>query len=82
MYLQTMNSSIPRSTPPQIPQAIYQAPNGSGFEEENPYMYEITVFCLMRNYLRHFSFAGFSRKDAYHNSKDSTIQLVIPLCNQ
>ncbi|XP_046443248.1 protein enabled-like isoform X1 [Daphnia pulex] len=36
--LETMNSSIPRSTPPQIPQAIYQAPNGSGFEEENPYM--------------------------------------------
>jgi hypothetical protein len=36
--LQTMNSSIPRSTPPQIPQAIYQAPNGSVFEEENPYM--------------------------------------------
>lgn len=38
MSEQTMNSSIPRSTPPQIPQAIYQAPNGSGFEEENPYM--------------------------------------------
>ena len=38
MSLQTMNSSIPRSTPPQIPQAIYQAPNGSVFEEENPYM--------------------------------------------
>ncbi|XP_059353118.1 protein enabled-like isoform X2 [Daphnia carinata] len=36
--LETMSSSIPRSTPPQIPQAIYQAPNGSGFEEENTYM--------------------------------------------
>ncbi|XP_032793005.1 vasodilator-stimulated phosphoprotein isoform X3 [Daphnia magna] len=36
--LETMNSSVPRSTPPQIPQAIYQAPNGPGFEEENTYI--------------------------------------------
>lgn len=39
-----MNSSVPRSTPPQIPQAIYQAPNGPGFEEENTYMLDLSLY--------------------------------------
>ena len=77
-----MNSSIPRSTPPQIPQAIYQAPHGSGFEEENPYLYEIIPLVSENVCNSNLISVGFSKKDDYHNNKDSIIQLVIPLCNQ
>lgn len=38
MNIQVMNNNLPRPIPPQAPQAIYQAPSGPVFEEENPYM--------------------------------------------